>query len=153
MKGRAREQRPTAPAGRQRGLVLSLAAAVLLLLACPLSWADVQIVVFHRSYAGTHFGEGQATLALAASALLLTAIAGTLAPRLVYGLPLLATAALGLTVWKYHDVGHAFSSFHGFRLASASAGTGLVLAIIASALLLGASLVAVLDTVDHPEER
>ena len=149
----SREHRQKVFPRLRRGPALSLASSLLLGLGCLTSWAHVQIVFFSRSYAGTHFGEGRFTLALAVAAFALTGISATLAPRLVYALPLLGAAALSLTAWKYHDVGDAFASFHGFRLANASAGGGLVLAITASGLMLGGSLLAVLETVHHRQRE
>jgi hypothetical protein len=128
-----------------RGPLLTAAASLVLAGACLMDWADVQVVVFHRSYSGMHFGEGHVTLGLAVAGTL-AAIASVLwLSRVAYLLPLIATPALALTTRKYHEVGRAFSSFHGFRLAHASAGDGLLLAVVASAALLAASLLAVAD--------
>ena len=125
--------------------MLAAGASLVLARACLLDWADVQIVVFNRSYSGMHFGEGQVTLGLALAATLAATASVLWLSRIAYLLPLIATPALALTTRKYHDVGHAFSSFHGFRLAHASAGNGLLLAVVASAALLAASLLAAAD--------
>jgi hypothetical protein len=124
---------------------LAAAAGLVLALACLMDWANVRIVVFTRWYTGTHFGEGRLTLGLAIVGAVVAAIAALWLPRLAYLLPLVAAAALALTTRKYHEVGRAFSSFHGFRLAHASAGNGLLLAILASTALLTASLLGVAD--------
>lgn len=131
---------------RLRGPLLAACASLVLALACLLDWADVQIVVFSHSYAGMHFGDGRLTfgLALAGTVLAATAVLSSLS-RIAYLLPLIATAALAVTTRKYHDVGHAFSSYHGLRLTHASPGNGLLLAIAASAALLAASLLAAAD--------
>jgi hypothetical protein len=130
---------------RLRGPLLAAAASLVLALACLMDWANVQIVVFEQSYTGVHFGEGRATFGLAVVGVILAVAAMLWRSRLVYPLPLVAAAALALTTRKYHEVGHAFSSFHGFRVAHASAGDGLWLAIVASAALLAVSLVRVAD--------
>ena len=128
-----------------RGPLLTAAASLALTVACLLDWADVQVVVFNRSYSGLHFGEGHVTLGLAVAGTLAATASVLWLSRIAYLLPLIATPALALTTRKYHEVGHAFSSFHGFRLAHASAGDGLLLAVVASAALLAASLLAVAD--------
>ena len=128
-----------------RGPLLTAAASLVLAVACLLDWADVQVVVFNRSYSGMHFGEGHVTLGLAVAGTLAATASVLWLSRIAYLLPLIATPALALTTRKYHEVGHAFSSFHGFRLAHASAGDGLLLAVVASAALLAASLLAVAD--------
>jgi hypothetical protein len=127
------------------GPLLATATSLVLALACLMNWADVQIVFVSRSFAGTHLGEGQLTLGVAAAEAVMAVGSVLWLSRLAYLLPLTATAALAVTTRKYHEVGHAFSSFHGFRLAHASPGSGLWLAIVASAALLAASLLAAAD--------
>jgi hypothetical protein len=130
---------------RLRGPLLTAAASPVLAGACVMDRADVQVIVFNRSYSGMHFGEGHATLGLAVAETLAATAWALWLSRVAYLLPLIATPALALTTRKYHEVGHAFSSFHGLRLAPASVGNGLLLAVVASAALLAASLLAVAD--------
>ncbi len=130
----------TAP---RRGPTLSFLSALVLVPACLPLWAQVQLLVFSRSDPGTHFGEGRITLALAA--LGISAAAATVAPHALYALPVIGAAAPALSSSKYSDVAAAFPALHGFGLASASVGVGLLLALAASAALLCASLLAVLD--------
>ncbi len=125
--------------------MLAAVASLVLVVACLMDWADVHVVVFSRSYTGVHFGEGRLTLGLAVAGAVLAAAAVLWFSRLAYFLPLVASGALALTTRKYHEVGRAFSSVHGFRLADASVGNGLLVAIVASAALLAVSLLAVAD--------
>jgi hypothetical protein len=134
----------TLAATPRRGLTLAAACALLVVLSCFLSWADVDWFLFGRSYPGTHFGEGRLTLALALLASALAA-AAVFVPPLAYALPPLSASALGVVAWKYDDVATATNSLHGFHLTTVSVGGGLLLALVASALLLAASLHAVFD--------
>ena len=127
-----------------RGPLLAAVASLVLVVACLMDCADVHVVVFSRSYTGVHFGEGRLTLGLAVAGAVLAAAAVLWFSRLAYFLPLVASGALALTR-KYHEVGRAFSSVHGFRLADASVGNGLLVAIVASAAPLAVSLYAVAD--------
>ena len=131
-------------AAPRRGLTLCFVFALLTALSCLFSWANLDVFVFHRSYVGLHFGEGRLAFAFALAALILAAAAFA-KPRLAYSLPLFASTTLGLVAAKYHDVSSASSSFRGFRLSIVSVGDGLVLALVASALLVCASLLGRLD--------
>jgi hypothetical protein len=135
-------------AGSLRGVTASALAGALLAVACLLDWASVHIlVVFARSYAGIHFGEGQVTLALALTSVAVSVLAAFLFRPALFALPVLGAAALTLTSWKYADIGSAFASPHRFPIGDATAGSGLVLAVIASSLLLGGGVWAALDEV------
>ena len=140
-------------AAPRRGIAISGALALLVAAGCFFSWANIDLLVLHRSYAGTHFGAGQLTLALALGALALTAATVFGAARLVYALPLVAATTLAVTAWKYQDVANANSPLRGFHLTTVTVGGGLLLALIASALLLGGSLLAVIDHVKAAQRR
>lgn len=129
-----------------RGLAVSAVSGLLLSFACLLSWANVHILVlFDRTYAGTHFGEGRVALGLGVAAAVAAALAASVLRPALFALPLLGAAALSLTSWKYHEIGTAFDPSHRFPIGSASAGAGIVLAIVASALLLAGGAWAVAD--------
>jgi hypothetical protein len=128
-----------------RGIALCTVAALALIPACLLQWANVQAFIFKQSYPGTQFSEGRLALALGLATLATSAAAAKAAPRLVYLLPLGASAALALTAWKYDHLGDGFPTFDGFRLTTANPGGGLLLALAASATLVAASTLAVRD--------
>jgi hypothetical protein len=135
-------------AGSLRGVTASALAGALLAVACLLTWASVHIlVVLARGYAGIHFGEGQVTLALALTSVAVSILATFLFRKALFALPVLGAAALTLTSWKYADIGSAFVSPHRFAIGDAAAGSGLVFAVISSALLLGGGVWAAVDEI------
>jgi len=124
------------PKGRQPGVILGVLGGLAVVIGCLTTWANVGVLGgLSHSYPGTHFGEGQVTLALAAAAVLV-ALASMLERRLLFALPVLGGAALALTLSKRSDITDTLPiSFRGFHILSASAGGGLDLAIAGSALL------------------
>ena len=124
------------PRGPQPGVILGVVGGIAVVIGCLTTWANVGALGgFSHSYPGTHFGEGQVTLALAAAAVLV-ALASMLERRLLFALPVLGGAALALTLSKRSDIADTLSvSFRGFHIVSTSAGGGLDLAIAGSALL------------------
>ena len=124
------------PRGPQPGVILGVVGGIAVVIGCPTTWANVGALGgFSHSYPGTHFGEGQVTLALATVAVLVT-LASTVERRLLFALPVLGGAALALTLSKRSDITDTLSvSFRGFQIPSASAGGGLDLAIAGSVLL------------------
>jgi hypothetical protein len=124
------------PKGLQPGVILGVLGGLAVVIGCLTTWANVGLLGgFSHSYAGTHFGEGQVTLALAAAAVLV-ALASMLERRLLFALPVLGGAALALTLSKRSDITDTLSlSFRGFHILNASAGGGLDLAIAGSVLL------------------
>jgi len=124
------------PRGPQPGVILGVVGGIAVVIGCLTTWANVGALGgFSHSYPGTHFGEGQATLALAAVAVLV-ALASMVERRLLFALPVLGGAALALTLSKRSSITDTLSvSFRGFHILSASAGGGLDLAIAGSVLL------------------
>ena len=122
--------------GVQPGVALGALGGLAVVIGCLTTWANVGALGgFSHSYPGTHFGEGQATLALAAVAVLV-ALASMVERRLLFALPVLGGAALALTLSKRSSITDTLSvSFRGFHILSASAGGGLDLAIAGSVLL------------------
>ena len=134
------------PRGPQPGVILGVVGGIAVVIGCPTTWANVGALGgFSHSYPGTHFGEGQATLALAAVAVF-AALASMVERRLLFALPVLGGAALALTLSKRSDITDTLSvSFRGFHILGASAGGGLDLAIAGSALLVIAAAPALLS--------
>lgn len=124
------------PRGPQPGVILGVVGGIAVVIGCLTTWANVGALGgFSHSYPGTHFGEGQVTLALATVAVLVT-LASTVERRLLFALPVLGGAALALTLSKRSDITDTLSvSFRGFHILGASAGGGLDLAIAGSVLL------------------
>ena len=124
------------PRGLQPGVIVGVVGGLAVVIGCLTTWANVGALGgFSLSYPGTHFGEGQATLALAAVAVLV-ALASMVERRLLFALPVLGGAALALTLSKRSSITDTLSvSFRGFHILSASAGGGLDLAIAGSVLL------------------
>ena len=134
------------PKGLQPGVILGVVGGIAVVIGCLTTWANVGALGgFSHSYPGTHFGEGQVTLALATVAVLVT-LASTVERRLLFALPVLGGAALALTLSKRSDIADTLSvSFRGFHIVSTSAGGGLDLAIAGSALLVIAAAPALLS--------
>ena len=136
------------PKGFQPSVILGVLGGLAVVIGCLTTWANVALLGgsgFGHSYPGTHFGEGQVTLALGAAATFL-ALASMVERRLLIALPVLGGAALALTLSKRSEITDAFSvSFRGFHLVSASAGGGLDLAIAGSALLVIAAAAGLLS--------
>ena len=134
--------------GVQPGVALGALGGLAVVIGCLTTWANVALLGgsgFGHSYPGTHFGEGQVTLALATDAVLVT-LASTVERRLLFALPVLGGAALALTLSKRSDIADTLSvSFRGFHIVSTSAGGGLDLAIAGSALLVIAAAPALLS--------
>ena len=124
------------PRGPQPGVILGVVGGIAVVIGCLTTWANVGALGgFSHSYPGTHFGEGQVTLALAVVAVFM-ALASMVERRLLFALPVLGGAALALTLSKRSSITDTLSvSFHGFHILSASAGGGLDLAIAGSVLL------------------